>query len=234
MNPADAYAMSRVALAAIADPARSEQMARYMRDQFAFFGVGSPDRKQATADVVRSARRAEADELLDFATRCWEAAERELQYVATDALRAGANRFTPEHLDDLAELISTKSWWDTVDALAPHPVGSVVERHPDAGSEMDRWAGSDDIWIARSAILHQLRYKARTNEARLFRYSVQRAGDTEFFIRKAIGWALREYSKVAPDAVTAFVTEHEHELSGLTVREARKHLDRKRREMPHR
>ena len=124
----------------------------------------------AIADVVRSAQRAEAGELLDFAARCWQAPERELQYVATDALRAGRARID-----------------------------------------------SENIWIARSALLRQLHYEECTDATRLFGSSLRRAADTEFFIRKAIGWALRQYSKVAPAAVVAFVDEHEHTLSGLTA-----------------
>ena len=86
----------------------------------------------------------------------------------------------------------------------------------------DRWIGGDDIWLARSAILHQLRWGADTDADRLFEYSLRRAGDTEFFIRKAIGWALRQYARTDPDAVRAFVERHE--FSGLTRREALKHL----------
>ncbi len=226
MDPGPAFAQSRAALAALADPVRAEQMARYMRDQFAFFGIGSPDRRRAVSDVTTAARRSDASSLLAFADLCWAAPERELQYVGADALRAGRATFTPDHLDRLASLITTKSWWDTVDVVAPYQVGSVVQRHPDAAQVMDEWIASDNIWIARSALLHQLHYKERTDADRLFDYSLQRAADTEFFIRKAIGWALRQYSKVAPDAVAAFVDEHEAEFSGLTVREARKHLAR--------
>ncbi|MEO1056265.1 MAG: DNA alkylation repair protein [Actinomycetota bacterium] len=229
MNPASAYQDSRDALAAFADHERGEQMARYMRDQFAFFGVASPDRKRAAAHATTAAKHATPDELLDFADRCWDAPERELQYVGADALRAGRTAFGPDHLDRLAGLITTKSWWDTVDSLAPYPVGSVVDRHPDTTLVMDRWIDSDNIWIARSALLHQLHYKDRTDGDRLFDYSLRRAADTEFFIRKAIGWALRQYSKVAPDAVASFVDVHEAEFSGLTVREARKHLARTHR-----
>ncbi|MEM9513958.1 MAG: DNA alkylation repair protein [Actinomycetota bacterium] len=229
MDPAAAYHDSRAALAALADHERGEQMARYMRDQFVFFGVGSPERKRAAANATTAAQRARPNELLDFADLCWAAPERELQYVGADALRSGRAAFGPDDLDRLASLITTKSWWDTVDSLAPYPVGSIVQQHPDAAQVMDRWIDSDNTWVARSALLHQLHYKDRTDGDRLFDYSLRRAADTEFFIRKAIGWALRQYSKVEPETVATFVDEHAAEFSGLTVREARKHLTRIRR-----
>ena len=104
-----------------------------------------------------------------------------------------------------------KSWWDTVDALAAHPVGTLVMRYPELGAVMDRWIDDDNIWVARTAILHQLRYKDAINEARLFSYVEKRAADTEFFIRKALGWALpmqfetsstltRKHSQDSPNA----------------------------------
>ena len=101
----------------------------------------------------------------------------------------------------MEELITTKSWWDTVDALASRTVGALVLADPALRKTMDRWIRSDDIWIARTAILHQLFYKEATDTSRLFDYCLLRAGDNEFFIRKAIGWALREYSKTDEVAV---------------------------------
>ena len=103
-------------------------------------------------------------------------------------------------------------------------MGTLVKTHSELAATMDRWIDDPNIWVARTAILHQLRYKHDLDEARLFRYCERRASDTEFFIRKALGWALRDYARVAPDAVRQFVESHEDELSGLTKREAMKHL----------
>ena len=89
---------------------------------------------------------------------------------------------------------------------------------------MDEWIDDEDMWVARVAILHQLRFGERTDEGRLFDYSLRRAADSEFFIRKAIGWALRQYARTNPDAVRAFVDEHGARFAGLTLREATKHL----------
>ena len=139
-------------------------------------------------------------------------------------LRARAKTFHAEDLDRLHNLIVTKSWWDTIDALAAHPVGTLVARFPQLGATMDIWIDDENMWVARVAILHQLRFKHDLDQDRLFSYVEKRAADTEFFIRKALGWALRDYARVAPDAVRSFVQEHEDNLSGLTKREALKHL----------
>lgn len=211
-------------LRAAADPEKVPQMVAYMKDQFAFLGVTSPVRKAAQKPFMAVARRSEPDEVLDVADLCWEQDEREFQYVGSDLLRARAKTLHADDVSRLHALIVTKPWWDTIDALAAHPVGTLVSRFPELGAVMDVWIDDDNIWVARTAILHQLRYKDDLNEARLFAYVQKRASDTEFFIRKALGWALRDYARVAPDAVRDFVTTHEAALSGLTKREALKHL----------
>jgi 3-methyladenine DNA glycosylase AlkD len=134
-------------------------------------------------------------------------------------------------LDTVERLIRTKSWWDTVDALATRAVGSLVHRHPQLRPTMDRWLTDQDVWIVRSALLHQNRWKADRDVAWLFASCLARAGDTDFFVRKAIGWALREHSKVDEQAVVAFVEEHQTELSGLSRREALMWLERRRRRL---
>jgi 3-methyladenine DNA glycosylase AlkD len=121
-------------------------------------------------------------------------------------------------------LISTKSWWDTVDALAAGVVGSLVRRHPELRSTMDEWLAGDDLWLTRTAILHQLNHREATDAAWLFAACAARADHRDFFIRKAIGWALRQYARTDPDAVRAFVAAHRDRLSGLSVREALRHL----------
>ena len=142
--------------------------------------------------------------------------------MGTDVLTANVARLESRHLADIEGLITAKSWWDTVDGLAAWCVGGLVRVDRTLVTEMDRWIDADDIWLARSAILHQLRWGADTDADRLFDYSLRRAGDTEFFIRKAIGWALRQYARIDPDAVRTLVTTHE--FSGLTRREALRHL----------
>jgi len=121
-------------------------------------------------------------------------------------------------------LITTKSWWDTVDALATRFVGDLVRRHPALVATMDDWSAEPDLWLVRTAILHQLHYGPATDTERLFAYCSRQAGHPDFFVRKAIGWALRHYARTDPDAVRQFVAAHASRLSPLSVREATKHL----------
>jgi 3-methyladenine DNA glycosylase AlkD len=130
---------------------------------------------------------------------------------------------SPGFLDTARILISTRSWWDTVDALAAHVVGGIVARDRESVATMDGWL-HESLWLARTAILHQVRFRERTDADRLFRYCLTMAGHRDFFIRKAIGWALREYAKSDPDGVRTFVRAHERTLSPLSVREALKNL----------
>ena len=211
-------------LRAAANPERAPQMAAYLKDQFPVLGVSSPERRTLQKPFMTAARTAAPDDVLDVADLCWHADEREFQHVGADLLRVRAKTFQAADLDRLHTFIVHKSWWDTVDALAAHPVGTLVMRYPELGAVMDRWIDDDNIWVARTAILQQLRYKDAINEARLFSYVEKRAADIEFFIRKALGWALRDYARVAPDAVRDFVNSHQEALSGLTKREALKHL----------
>ena len=221
-DAASTYERVSAALAGAADVDRATRMERYMREQFAFHGVGTPERRRLTTDVLRAARQAGAPDLIDFADRCWRAPQRELQYVAIDVLREGRAALGPDDVSALRRPITTKSWWDTVDALAAWPVGSIVERHPAVVAVMDEWIGDDDIWLARTALLHQLRYGERTDADRLFRYALRRADSQEFFLRKAIGWALRQYARTDPEAVRSFLASNERRLSPLTRREALK------------
>ena len=209
-------------LESVADPTAAPAMAAYMKHRFDFFGVKAPRRRAATRMTMAAAGLASGDELIDFAGACWEEPEREFQYVAQDALAANVARLGSRHLPAIRSLVTTRSWWDTVDALAASTVGGLVRADRALAVEMDRWIDDEDIWVARAAILHQVRWKDATDAHRLFDYAERRAGDTEFFIRKAIGWALREYARTDPHAVRAFVDTHE--LSGLTRREALKHL----------
>ena len=216
----------RTALEAMADPERAPLMRAYMKDVADFLGVAAPDRRVAQREFVAGLRTRPIDEVVDTALVCWEESEREFQYVAADLLRRHAERLEPRHLRSVERLITTRSWWDTVDVLAARVVGPMVAQYPELTSEMDRWVESDDLWLARAAVLHQLGYREATDPDRLFRYCEHQAGHPDFFMRKAIGWSLREYAKIEPDRVRRWVDEHESELAPLSVREARKHPGR--------
>jgi 3-methyladenine DNA glycosylase AlkD len=206
------------------DPGRAVEMAAYMRDQFPFLGIPSPARRALTRTVVSGRTRPTQPELQEVVLACWALPEREYQYFACDWLRANVKVPGPDFLPTVRTLITTKSWWDTVDALATRVVGGLVQRHPELSEEMDRWADDPDLWVVRTAILHQLHYGARTEEERLFGYCTRQAGHPDFFVRKAIGWALRHYARTDPEAVRRYVSAHRDVLAPLSVREATRHL----------
>lgn len=168
-------------------------------------------------------RPTEAD-LRALARRCWALPEREFQYFACDVLIRYAAVPSAGFAATLRELLTTKPWWDTVDPLATGVVGALVRREPAVAAMTDEWAAGPDPWLIRAALLHQLTYKEDTDPERLFRHCRMCAGREDFFVRKAIGWTLRQYAKVAPDAVRAFVAANEDVLSPLSVREALKNL----------
>ena len=222
LTPAARLDVLAVRLSAAGDHQRAEAMAAYMKGIAPFFGVPATPRR-AIQRVVFAKWKPDAREVIELAVAAWGRDERELQYAACDVLTQRASRLVPSSLGDLESLITCRSWWDTVDALA-HAVGELVDRHRDLQSEMDRWIEAEDFWLARVALIHQLRYGEHTDEERLFAYCDRRASDREFFVRKAIGWALRQHARTRPDAVRAFVDARADQLSGLSIREALKHL----------
>lgn len=199
------------ALRPLADPARAVGMSAYMRGQFPFLGIPTPARRAAVKEVLRGRREAVDRELVE---ECWAAAEREFQYVACDHLREAP--LGPGEVAWLRSLVVRKSWWDTVDALA-RPIGRAA-----SAEQMRDWAVDGDSWVRRVAILHQLGWKADTDELLLAEIIRVNLGSGEFFIDKAIGWALREYAKTEPGWVRQFLTAHE--VAALTRREASKYL----------
>ena len=210
--------------AAAADPERAVAMRAYMREQFPFLGIPSPQRRALAREVLTGLARPTAEDLRRVALACWERPEREYQYFACDWLRRHVAVCPAGFVDTARQLVTARSWWDTVDSLAAHLVGPLVRRHPELVSTMDDWVRDEDMWLARAAILHQLGYREATDADRLFSYCLLRAGHRDFFIRKAIGWALREYARTDPDRVRTFVRSHEGRLSPLSVREAVQHL----------
>ncbi|MCC0099393.1 DNA alkylation repair protein [Streptomyces flavotricini] len=210
--------------AAAADPEQARSMAGYMKDVAPFLGIRTPLRRELSRAVTgQSAEPAEAD-VAALVLRCWELPEREYHYFAVDYLRRHVRVCSSGFLPVLRQLIVTVPWWDTVDLLAAHAAGPLVAADQRLTAVMDEWIGDEDLWLARTALLHQLRYKSATDTGRLFAYCRRQSGHPDFFIRKAIGWALREYAKTDPDKVRAFVTTERDRLSPLSVREALKNL----------
>ena len=210
-----------------ADPERAGPMTAYMKGHFPFLGLTTPQRRALAQSAVAGLPAPGEPDVAAVAIAAWALDPREYQYAAGDYTVRWVRRCSPDFLPVAERLISTKSWWDTVDLLAANVVGPLVAATPALRSEMDRWLVSDDLWLARSAILHQLKWKADTDAEWLFAACLTRAADTDFFLRKAIGWALREYTKTDAAAVRRFVADHDAELSGLSKREALKWLDRR-------
>lgn len=206
------------------DPDRAAPMAAYMRDQFPFLGIPSPTQKALTREVLAGLGRPSQPDLAAVALACWQRPEREYQYFACGWLRRHARLCGADFIDTARHLLVTRSWWDTVDSLAAHLVGPLVAQHPRLVATTDAWLTDGDRWLVRTAILHQLTFKEATDAHRLFRYCTAQAGNPDFFVRKAIGWALREYAKTDPAAVRTFVAAHYARLAGLSVREALKNL----------
>lgn len=208
------------ALIPLADAARAPAMRAYMRDQFPFLGIATPVRRAALNPLLKSLKGSTAAELTGIANELWQLDEREYQYAAIDILAMHWKQFTAADLPSLQALVHRKAWWDSVDGLAG-VVGDVLrfEHHG-----MDEALRNDNFWMRRIALLHQLGWRGKTDEERLFNYSLSLGHENEFFIQKAIGWALRDYARHAPDNVRRFINVNESRLSRLSVREAAKHL----------
>ncbi|MFC7548604.1 DNA alkylation repair protein [Plantactinospora sp. GCM10030261] len=212
------------AYGAARDPGRAVAMSAYMRDRFPFLGIAAPAQRQLSREVLAGLSRPDESALRSVALGCWALPEREYQYFACGYLRRHAVVCGPGFLATARTLVTVKPWWDTVDVLAAHLVGPLVRRHPELVAELDSWIVDADLWLVRTALLHQLAAKEDTDERRLFGYCVRQAGHPDFFVRKAIGWALREYAKTEPVRVRHFVTANRSRLAPMSVREALKNV----------
>ncbi|MBD0707565.1 MULTISPECIES: DNA alkylation repair protein [unclassified Streptomyces] len=206
------------------DPFRAQEMTAYMKGIAPFLGLRAAERRALARTVLDGVPRPEERDCAAVALRCFALPEREYHYFAVDYLRRHVKRCSSGFLPVARRLVTTVSWWDTVDHLAVHVVGGLVAADPALGARMDEWIGDENPWVARTALLHQLRFRQDTDAERLFSFCLRRAADRDFFLRKAIGWSLREYAKTAPAEVRAFVDAHTDVLSPLSVREATRHL----------
>ncbi len=204
--------------AAHANPDNALPMKRYMKNQFEFFGIKKPERVYLSKGVIQELGMLPAEELPKLCQTCFQQPQRELQYFVHDLLANRTKDLNADFLNTIEILIQQKSWWDTVDFLAPKIGGKLLLRFPEAIlPHTQAWIESDNMWLQRSAILFQLDYKNKTDADLLFRYIRRRADSKEFFVQKAAGWALREYGKTNPGAVQQFIDTTA--LPKLTVRE---------------
>jgi 3-methyladenine DNA glycosylase AlkD len=209
-----------------ADPKVQVDAAAYMRNQFEFLGVKTPLRRELAKDLINQSKDLSEGELIELCKELWAQPEREFQYVACDILAKNAKRLSPKYVKrDAPWFIKSKSWWDTVDSVRKS-IEVVVSANPELKSEMEKWIVSSNIWMVRSALIHQLTLGSKTDEKLLFELCEIQAEENEFFIAKALGWALRSYSYVDPKAVKQFIKEHS-ELTPLAKREGLKAINRK-------
>ncbi len=210
---------------AAADPENAPGMAAYLRDQFACLGIKTPVRRALLKQFLAAYGLPPLEELPAVVEELWTLPYREYQYNGIDILRKMQKKLTPEFVPTLEWLILSKSWWDTVDLLASNMVGTIFASYPEVRqTAVQRWRASENIWLRRTTLIFQLKYRDRTDVPLLFSLIDENLTDSEFFIQKAIGWALREYSKTDAAAVRDFVGKRE--LSPLAHREALKWLNR--------
>ena len=208
-------------LKAVAKPDDAVAMKAYMKNKFEFLGVKTPARRKLTKTFFKQ----QTDLVIDwnFINEAWNYPYRELQYTALDYLEIRKKLLTPSDLPRLKKLAQTKSWWDTIDFL-DRLVGSIIARFPETKEIILSWSCDKDFWLRRLAIDHQLLRKEETDTELLEKILVNNLGQTEFFINKAIGWALRDYSKTNPDWVRDFIERYRAEMAALSIREGSKYL----------
>ena len=197
-------------------------MERYMQDKFSFLGVRGATRTEIYKKHFPEARKSKVIDW-EFIETCWNKEEREFQYAVVYYLKTMQKFLKREDISRLKYLIVTKSWWDTVDLLAK-VVGSLVIRFEGLDQIMLEWSKDSNIWLRRVAMLHQLSFKEKVDEGLLEKILLANLGDNEFFINKAVGWALRDYSKFNPEWVTKFIEKNRENMANLSLREASKYL----------
>lgn len=206
---------------AAAQPDKAQWMQAYMRDQFPFLGIPKPQRSELLKQVL--ARHQTALPWFETAQTLFDMPEREYQYAAMEFLYLQRANWD-ERLPELVEAwTKAQAWWDITDVLAPKILGHYFKQHPQERDPWtQRWMQSEHFWLQRLCVIYQLNYKEKTDLAFLSKTILALLGSKEFFINKAIGWALRQHARVNPEWVKAFVLQHP--LAALSKREALKHL----------
>jgi 3-methyladenine DNA glycosylase AlkD len=207
-----------------ADPFVAQAQAAYMKDKFIFYGLKKPTRAKLQKESFKKFPVVTHEELVATIEGLWLKSEREFQYAALDLAQKNFRLWSPAIFLLFEQLVRAKSWWDTVDTIASSLIGKLVLQDPELRFHMDNWITDDNFWIRRSALIYQLKHKKQTNHEKLFFYCATTSHEKEFFIRKAIGWALREYSKTDPERVKDFIEQHKNRLSPLSIKEGGKYV----------
>jgi len=208
-----------------ADPIKAGPMAAYMKTKAPFYGVQKPERVEIFKMMISIYKPETHAEYVKSTTALWDLPHREEKYAAIEFAMAFPEFIKIDSIKLYEHMIRDGAWWDLVDGIAANLVGGALATDRQAvTSILDRWISNKSMWLRRATIIAQLRHKDKTDPDTLFRYCRAQASEDDFFIRKAIGWALREYSKSEPEKVKGFILANQGVLSSLSYRESSKHL----------
>ena len=201
---------------------QAQKMSKYMLNKFEYIGIKTPERRKIFKNFFKEYKNEEKIDW-EFVNKCWENKYREFQYIAADYLKNMKDKLTIDDIPKLKQLILKKSWWDTIDNL-DMTIGALALKDSNVNKILLEWSLDENIWLRRIAIDHQLLRKEKTNTELLEKILKNNLGQAEFFINKAIGWALRDYSKTNPEWVKNFIKENRENMAKLSIREASKYL----------
>ena len=204
------------------DEENAIKMSKYMRDLFKFYGIPTPIRKSLYKDLLKEEK---AKKTIDwnFLDKCYEDDYREFQYLALDYIENMQKFLTYDDVPKLYKYIKAKQWWDTIDRF-DRIVGNIAFKDDRINDLMLKWSKDEDFWLRRIAIDHQLGRKDKTNTKLLEQILINNFGSDEFFINKAIGWSLRDYSKTNPNWVNDFLSKYENKMDKVSLKEAYKYI----------
>lgn len=199
-------------------------MAKYMKNHFAFYGIKTTERRLLFKEIWNANKDEIKNDVQNIATSLYTKKQRELHYCAIEiVIRECKGNYKKSDIHFIEKLLTTNSWWDSVDTISKYILGQYLLEFPDAVEDtIEKFSNSDNLWLNRSAILFQLGFKEKTDFDLLKAICLQHENSTEFFIQKAIGWSLREYAKTNPHQVIDFVTNSN--LKPLSKKEAVKNL----------
>ena len=201
---------------------QAQKMSKYMLNKFEYIGIKTPERREIFKNFFKEYKNEEKIDW-EFVNKCWENKYREFQYVAADYLKNMKDKLTINDIPKFKRLILEKSWWDTIDNL-DMTIGALALKDSNVNKILLEWSLDENIWLRRIAIDHQLLRKEKTNTELLEKILKNNLGQTEFFINKAIGWALRDYSKTNPEWVKNFIEKNKEKMAKLSIKEASKYL----------
>lgn len=222
MKEIDKYQELKQNLIENSNPDLAKQMEKYLRNKFKFYGLKSPERRKSYRDLIKAEKKNKKIDwkLLDQA---WSDSHREAQYFVCDYLISLEKYLTFEDIDQIFNYIKSKQWWDTIDSLIK-PIGKIGLRDERVNDLMLIRSKDNDFWVRRVAIEHQLLRKDKMNIELLEKILENNLNSSEFFINKAIGWALRDYSKTNPEWVREFIENHVSDMAPLSIKEGSKYI----------